>query len=49
MKPYSDKPDTKGISGRRQSRATPHRKRCLRRDRKSARQAARLECVDSNV
>ena len=43
MKPYSDHPETKGLSGRRRSCSTPHRKRCLRIDKKSARQDAKLK------
>lgn len=39
MKPYSPKlpGPTRGISGTRKSKASPHRKRCLRRDKKAAR------------
>ena len=37
MKPYSPKRHTKGIAGRRRSCDTPHRKRCLRVDKKAAR------------
>jgi hypothetical protein len=48
MKPYSDKPNTKGQAGRRRSCDTPHRRRCLRSDRKSARQAARIECLSND-
>lgn len=38
MKPYSKSRKTKGISGLRRSKDTPHRRRCLRVDKKSARQ-----------
>ena len=37
MKPYSGDKDPKGISGLRKSKATPHRARCLRVDKKAAR------------
>ena len=40
MKPYGG-PKLKGISGRR-SCAPPHRRRCLRVDKKRARRAIRL-------
>jgi hypothetical protein len=46
MKPYSKDKNTKGLAGRRKSCSTPHRKRSLRIDKKSARQAARVECRD---
>lgn len=42
MKPYGIKP-LKGISGCRRSHDTPHRRRCLRVDKKSARFLARKE------
>ena len=38
MKPYGH-PNLKGISGRRRSCDTPHRRRCLRVDKKRARRA----------
>jgi len=48
MKPYSYHPNTRGISGRRRSCSTPHRKRCLRCDKKSARQNAKLNILKEN-
>ena len=36
MKPYGY-PNNNGISGRRQSKDTPHRRRCLRIDKKRSR------------
>lgn len=41
MKPYSDKINPKGLSGRRKSKDTAHRRRSLRVDKKSARQAGK--------
>jgi hypothetical protein len=43
MKPYSSKSFLKGISGRRKSKDTTHRRRCLRVDKKAARRIAELE------
>ena len=37
----------KGISGRRKSKDTPHRRRCLRVDKRSERQLAKKNIVDS--
>lgn len=42
MKPYGKYP-LKGISGCRKSHDTPHRRRCLRVDKKSVRFLARKE------
>ena len=41
MKPYSVKRELKGIAGRRKSEATGRRDRCLRADKKAARQQAK--------
>ena len=38
MKPYSKSRKTKGLAGCRRSCDTPHRRRCLRVDKKAARQ-----------
>lgn len=46
VKPYSDKLKLKGISGRRRSADSTHRRRCLRRDKKSARQSAKIICYE---
>jgi hypothetical protein len=46
MKPYSTKRMTKGIGGCRKSKASPHRKRCLRVDKRAARQIAKKEIQD---
>jgi hypothetical protein len=46
MKPYSDTRDTKGLAGCRRSKDTPHRKRCLRVDKKAARMAAKINIKD---
>ncbi len=42
MKPYGH-PKLKGISGRRRSKDTPHRRRSLRIDKKRARRAVKEE------
>ena len=41
MIPYSANPHTKGLAGCRRSCDTPHRKRCLRVDKKAARREAK--------
>ena len=41
MKPYSAKINPKGLAGCRKSKDTEHRRRCLRVDKKSARQAGK--------
>ena len=41
MKPYSDTRKTKGLAGCRRSTDTPHRRRCLRIDKKAARREAK--------
>jgi len=44
MQPYGkSNKNLRGISGRRKSKATPHRKRCLSVDKKAARQESSLE------
>lgn len=43
MRAYSIGVGTKGLSGRRRSKDTPHRRRCLRVDRKAARREAAIE------
>ena len=48
MRPYSDKINPKGLSGRRKSKASSHRKRSLRVDKKSARQAGKRHENDKN-
>jgi hypothetical protein len=45
MKPYSDQRYTKGLAGCRSSADTPHRRRCLRVDKRAARQQARLDIM----
>lgn len=49
MKPYSKAIRTKGISGRRKSEDTCHRRRCLRVDKKSARQQANNEIYEQRT
>jgi hypothetical protein len=44
VKPYAKNSSPKGVSGRRKSCDTCHRRRCLRTDRKAARQLGRKEC-----
>ena len=43
MKPYAPTPYTKGLASLRRSCDTPHRRRCLRIDKKAARRAAKRE------
>ena len=43
MKPYSSRRHTKGLAGRRRSTDTPHRRRCLRVDKRAARREAEKE------
>ena len=46
MKPYGSRSiGTKGLSGRRKSKDTPHRRRCLRVDKRAARQMAAKESL----
>lgn len=49
MKPYSNHPKTRGISGTRRSCDTPHRRRSLRIDKKRARHAARVEILSIDL
>ena len=44
MKPYAKNSSPKGVSGRRKSCDTSCRRRCLRVDKKAARQQGRKEC-----
>ena len=45
MKAYSSTGKLKGISGRRSSKDTAHRRRCLRVNKKAARREARKDCL----
>ena len=42
MKPYSQKSNPKALSGRRKSKDSEHRRRCLRVDKKAARRESKL-------
>lgn len=48
MRPYSKSRKTKGISGTRRSVDSCHRRRCLRWDKKTARQQSKKIIYDAN-
>lgn len=46
MKPYNkSERETKGISGCRKSKDTSFRRRCLRKDKRAARQEGKNQCL----